>query len=309
MVGSINHDTHRRPIFEGINRIIPLADDILKLRAECSICGKPALFTVRTTPVIDNNWIGGTEAYATLCRVHYSQLKMSPGLQYTHIDHLKNDTIKEGMKELQEMDGRIDVMAIQTASQNMGFTGLQGGGMLPPWNEANKALQQNYCSIEMEQNKELMEKFLLLPMTDLDWEALEKNDAPTSSTVICNFMKIILRLEKREGKEIFGLFDPYDLINTRKTIQIPSNPERVLQILHTGEYHWIFVTIYPTEIIIEDSLGTHLNATIIESLQRLIPEQYKIKMIRWNNKKYKEGNMQCGPISSCCPHPENIWGE
>lgn len=88
VVGSIDRNTQRDPIFQGVNRLVPLADEVLRFNVECSICGALALFIVRTTPVANDDWIGGAEAYASLCRSHYSRLKISLATEYAPVGHL-----------------------------------------------------------------------------------------------------------------------------------------------------------------------------------------------------------------------------
>lgn len=60
----VDGGTAREPISLGISRLIPKADHVYRLHASWQSpegCSHPALFTIRTKPVIDDNWIGGAE--------------------------------------------------------------------------------------------------------------------------------------------------------------------------------------------------------------------------------------------------------
>ena len=77
IIAAVNHGTTGEPVFAGINKLVPLADRVHRLRAPCTICGRDAPFTIRTTPVTNNNWVGGAEMYASLCRFHWVQLDIT----------------------------------------------------------------------------------------------------------------------------------------------------------------------------------------------------------------------------------------
>ncbi|GAB4826485.1 hypothetical protein Ancab_033380 [Ancistrocladus abbreviatus] len=51
--------------------IIPLADSVTKLTAQCEQCGKRAYFTLRKTEETQTELIGGAEVYMPVCRQHY----------------------------------------------------------------------------------------------------------------------------------------------------------------------------------------------------------------------------------------------
>ncbi|KAF9664398.1 hypothetical protein SADUNF_Sadunf16G0014500 [Salix dunnii] len=63
-------NVHRRS-FGSVLDIIPLADSVTKLSAQCEICGKRAFFTLRKTEETQTELIGGTDVYMPVCRHHY----------------------------------------------------------------------------------------------------------------------------------------------------------------------------------------------------------------------------------------------
>ena len=70
IIAGLDGDYKREP-FGDILRLIPLSDDIIKLKATCKFCNNTAIFTKR---IINNNkqfLIGGTESYVPVCRTHY----------------------------------------------------------------------------------------------------------------------------------------------------------------------------------------------------------------------------------------------
>jgi thymidine kinase len=73
IIGALDGDYNRKP-FLNVQSIIPYADNILKLKAKCSICNKKAPFTYKR-PTNNNQQIeiGGTNIYKPLCRTHYNE--------------------------------------------------------------------------------------------------------------------------------------------------------------------------------------------------------------------------------------------
>jgi thymidine kinase len=63
----------RREQFGDICKLVPLADDIIKLKALCSICkdGTPGLFSKRIAASKDIVLVGGSDEYIPVCRKHY----------------------------------------------------------------------------------------------------------------------------------------------------------------------------------------------------------------------------------------------
>ena len=65
----LDADSQGRP-FNGWLSLLPFATEACKLVARCRICAASAPLTVRTTPLVNGNWVGGSEAYASLCLGH-----------------------------------------------------------------------------------------------------------------------------------------------------------------------------------------------------------------------------------------------
>lgn len=60
-----------RRSFGSVLDIIPLADTVTKLTAQCELCGKHALFTLRKSNETQTELIGGSDVYMPVCRQHY----------------------------------------------------------------------------------------------------------------------------------------------------------------------------------------------------------------------------------------------
>ena len=69
----LDGDSNRRP-FGHLLECVPMADEIIKLKALCARCrdGTPALFTHRQTPNTAQVHVGGAEEYTPLCRACYT---------------------------------------------------------------------------------------------------------------------------------------------------------------------------------------------------------------------------------------------
>jgi len=64
---------YKRRKFGSILDIVPLCDDVIKLKAICRRCKKkPAIFTHRVTNEQEQTVIGGSENYVSLCRNCYN---------------------------------------------------------------------------------------------------------------------------------------------------------------------------------------------------------------------------------------------
>jgi len=63
----------KRKRFGQVVDLTPLADAVVKLTAECAICGSPAPFTARTVDEMDQTLVGGAESYVPVCRRHYME--------------------------------------------------------------------------------------------------------------------------------------------------------------------------------------------------------------------------------------------
>ncbi|KAF9679399.1 hypothetical protein SADUNF_Sadunf06G0011200 [Salix dunnii] len=70
IVAGLDGDYLRRS-FGSVLDVIPLADSVTKLSAQCEICGKRAFFTLRKTEETQTELIGGADIYMPVCRQHY----------------------------------------------------------------------------------------------------------------------------------------------------------------------------------------------------------------------------------------------
>ncbi len=66
IVTALDLDSWGRP-FASVTRLREQADAVLLKRAVCARCGRPADHTQRTTPITDDNMIGGPEAFEPRC--------------------------------------------------------------------------------------------------------------------------------------------------------------------------------------------------------------------------------------------------
>lgn len=79
IVSALDGDYRRRP-FRQVVDLIPLAEKVVKLHALCVYCkdGTPACFSMRLPSQSQSPngivWVGGKEAYASVCRHHYTAL-------------------------------------------------------------------------------------------------------------------------------------------------------------------------------------------------------------------------------------------
>lgn len=82
IVSALDGDYQRRP-FRQVVDLIPLAEQVVKLQALCVYCrdGTPACFSMRLLNVSQASvspaailCVGGKEAYASVCRYHYTAL-------------------------------------------------------------------------------------------------------------------------------------------------------------------------------------------------------------------------------------------
>lgn len=80
IVSALDGDYQRKP-FRQVVDLIPMAEQVVKLQALCMYCkdGTPACFSMRLPNAIPKDpssvvYIGGKEAYASVCRHHYTTL-------------------------------------------------------------------------------------------------------------------------------------------------------------------------------------------------------------------------------------------
>ena len=67
IVAALDATFERKP-FGAISELMPLAENITKLAAVCTQCGRDAAFTKRTTESKEVELIGGDEMYIPVCR-------------------------------------------------------------------------------------------------------------------------------------------------------------------------------------------------------------------------------------------------
>jgi thymidine kinase len=74
----LDGDADRKP-FGQLLECIPLADEVIKLKAFCKLCGDgtEALFTFCQKEKTTQICVGGPETYMPLCRKHYCEMKKS----------------------------------------------------------------------------------------------------------------------------------------------------------------------------------------------------------------------------------------
>jgi len=69
-ISGLDGDYQKKP-FGDILKLIPHADDVIKLRAKCYKCGNPAPFTKRLISSDNQVLVGGKDTYQPSCRIHY----------------------------------------------------------------------------------------------------------------------------------------------------------------------------------------------------------------------------------------------
>mmetsp|Transcript_13696 Transcript_13696/g.43287 ORF Transcript_13696/g.43287 Transcript_13696/m.43287 type:complete len:345 (-) Transcript_13696:748-1782(-) len=70
VVAGLDGDFRRRPFGQTLD-LIPLADSAMKMLADCGVCGKGAMFSLRTVGSQSTTLVGGAESYMPVCRRHY----------------------------------------------------------------------------------------------------------------------------------------------------------------------------------------------------------------------------------------------
>ncbi|KAJ8526222.1 hypothetical protein K7X08_028699 [Anisodus acutangulus] len=70
IVAGLDGDYLRRS-FGSVLDVIPIADTVTKLTAQCELCGNRASFTLRKTEETRTELIAGAEVYMPVCRKHY----------------------------------------------------------------------------------------------------------------------------------------------------------------------------------------------------------------------------------------------
>lgn len=77
IVAGISHDAWGRP-FEPMPQLAEMADEVVTLEAPCRVCGKPAPFTQRLTPIDTLHMVGGLADYEPRCAEHFTPLPGPP---------------------------------------------------------------------------------------------------------------------------------------------------------------------------------------------------------------------------------------
>lgn len=77
LVAGITHDAWGRP-FEPIPDLIARSQEEIVCRAPCRICGSPAPYTQRLTPISTLHMVGGLDDYEPRCRAHFTPLPGPP---------------------------------------------------------------------------------------------------------------------------------------------------------------------------------------------------------------------------------------
>jgi thymidine kinase len=77
LVAGITHDSWGRP-FEPFPQLTALADEEVLRQAPCRVCGEPAPYTQRMTPVNTEFMVGGLGDYEPRCAAHFTALPEPP---------------------------------------------------------------------------------------------------------------------------------------------------------------------------------------------------------------------------------------
>jgi len=77
IVAGITYDAWGRP-FEPMPQLAEMADETVVCRAPCRVCGSPAPFTQRMTPVDTLHMVGGLDDYEPRCAEHFTPLPGPP---------------------------------------------------------------------------------------------------------------------------------------------------------------------------------------------------------------------------------------
>ena len=81
IVAALDGDFRRKP-FGRVLELVPLAEDVVKLTAVCTMCGCNASFTKRTVADQSLELVGGAEAYQAVCRSCHAAGKESKNSVY-----------------------------------------------------------------------------------------------------------------------------------------------------------------------------------------------------------------------------------
>jgi len=77
IVAGITYDVWGRP-FDPMPQLCAMADEVVERFAPCRVCGKPAAYNQRKTPIDDVLMVGGLGDYEPRCGEHFSPLPDPP---------------------------------------------------------------------------------------------------------------------------------------------------------------------------------------------------------------------------------------
>lgn len=77
IVAGISHDAWGRS-FDPMPQLAAIADEPVILEAPCRVCGKPAPYTQRLTPINTLHMVGGLDDYEPRCGEHFTPLPGPP---------------------------------------------------------------------------------------------------------------------------------------------------------------------------------------------------------------------------------------
>jgi thymidine kinase len=73
IVAGIDHDAWGQP-FPPLPELTDLADEVERMEAPCTVCGRPAPYSQRMVPVVAGQMVGGPGEYEPRCADHFQPL-------------------------------------------------------------------------------------------------------------------------------------------------------------------------------------------------------------------------------------------
>ena len=102
LVAALDGTFQRKP-FGDIHKLMPLCEQITKLKALCAFCGNKASFSMRTTADESVEVIGGAEMYCSVCRKCYfennSQVRTHKIIEYSKLSKQRRRKTQERLGE------------------------------------------------------------------------------------------------------------------------------------------------------------------------------------------------------------------
>lgn len=77
VIAGISNDAWGRP-FEPMPQLMEMADEVVTKYSPCRVCGEPAAFTQRLSPVDTLHMVGGLSDYEPRCKAHFEPLPGPP---------------------------------------------------------------------------------------------------------------------------------------------------------------------------------------------------------------------------------------